>query len=460
MLQFNTLKGGLSSSPGMNQSVLIPLMTVMFLGLGMASIGLFWGLKEVMYANLQQKVDLTKSFLIRSAPDLIWNFDTDGMASLAEDVTKDSAFTYLVFLNEKGEPFKSSATVPPAGMEVIESITVDGATVGTFRLGYSDADIVDRLGWVAGGVAAGLLVLLVVLGYVVMRVVSKATRPLTHLTSTFVKAAENADLTVHIDAKKPREINRLANALNEFNGKLHATLVHVKRLGGLVKEHSETIGTRVGHVTDLVESQERSSHEIAVAVKDSAAHIHDLNSLTQGVASKLDQMVQRAQQVDAVMAKLGHTSLKIQTVLDSITSIAQNTNLLALNAAIEAARAGDAGRGFAVVADEVKKLSGQTVIATTDIANTMKTLKSDVETTQNEVETITRFIRDVQQDITMVAQSTGRQSATMEQVSATVETFIAQFKATGDAMHDSRNRVGTLVKEVDELATQVGAFKL
>ena len=84
-------------------------------------------------------------------------------------------------------------------------------------------------------------------------------------------------------------------------------------------------------------------------------------------------------------------SVEINTILDSIKSIADETKMLGLNAAIEAARAGDAGRGFGVVATEIRSLSKDSRETAIKIANlTVKIQESvdkTIETSQSTLET-------------------------------------------------------------------------
>lgn len=88
-------------------------------------------------------------------------------------------------------------------------------------------------------------------------------------------------------------------------------------------------------------------------------------------------------------------SNEINSILDSIKSIADETKMLGLNAAIEAARAGDAGRGFGVVATEIRslsqnsketavKISGLTSKIQENVDKTISTSNSTLENTEQQ----------------------------------------------------------------------------
>lgn len=72
-------------------------------------------------------------------------------------------------------------------------------------------------------------------------------------------------------------------------------------------------------------------------------------------------------------------SQKVYSVVEVVSSIANQINLLALNASIESARAGEHGKGFAVVATEVRNLSDLTKESTEDIGRLVKEISSQVQ---------------------------------------------------------------------------------
>src|SRR5207302_1442110 len=76
------------------------------------------------------------------------------------------------------------------------------------------------------------------------------------------------------------------------------------------------------------------------------------------------------------LAVLNEKTTNINSVVTTITKVADQTNLLSLNAAIEAEKAGEYGLGFAVVAMEIRRLADQTAVATYDIEKMVKEMQS------------------------------------------------------------------------------------
>ena len=128
------------------------------------------------------------------------------------------------------------------------------------------------------------------------------------------------------------------------------------------------------------------------AVANAASVAFETSTQTDGIADEGAQVVENTLQVISELSvqmerageeisALDKQSQLIASIVQSISSIADQTNLLALNAAIEAARAGEQGRGFAVVADEVRQLAQRTSKATVEIVEVVQKNQSLTQST-------------------------------------------------------------------------------
>lgn len=132
------------------------------------------------------------------------------------------------------------------------------------------------------------------------------------------------------------------------------------------------------------------------AAKDMSKSATEGSQAVSQTVQAMEQLKSQIEKSSQKVMELDSAGEKIGAIVETIDSIAAQTNLLALNAAIEAARAGEHGRGFAVVADEVRKLAEQSSLATKEIEGLIKSVREIVQET---VESITTTAQNAEHGV-------------------------------------------------------------
>jgi methyl-accepting chemotaxis protein WspA len=159
-------------------------------------------------------------------------------------------------------------------------------------------------------------------------------------------------------------------------------------------------------------------------------------------------MRQLVQATNGISSKLGVISEKannINTVVTTITKVADQTNLLSLNAAIEAEKAGEYGLGFSVVAREIRRLADQTAIATLDIEQMVKEMQSSVATGVMEMDKFTKEVSRSVEDV-------GNISIQIAQIIEQVQALTPRFEVVNQGMEAQSQGAGQIREAMIQLS--------
>ncbi len=329
------------------------------------------------------------------------------------------------------------------------------------------------------------------------------TKPVRTMSDALEKLAKGqGDLNAHMNLKSADELGVMAQHFNDFMDNLRAMIGNIRQESDGVANTTERLQASAADSQNISMEYSSAMDMVATANGQMGLAIQEVSINTQQVSEEtkasedtaqmvaqefakameeLRILVQRVDDSGEVIQALEAETTNIESVLDVIKGIAEQTNLLALNAAIEAARAGEQGRGFAVVADEVRTLASRTQQSTGDINEMIERLRAGVgravgamEESQNKAEqtvvlasrsqeniqTISGSLVNISDRIIQIASAIEEQTSVIGHINDNLTSAKAMSEQGNQSVNTMKEAVGDLKSRASRLNQQVSGFRL
>ncbi|MBT6005595.1 MAG: methyl-accepting chemotaxis protein, partial [Prolixibacteraceae bacterium] len=280
------------------------------------------------------------------------------------------------------------------------------------------------------------------------------------------------------------QITGINNGVNVISSSASEIMATIAQLASGAAETATSISETTSTIAEVKQTAEVSNQK-ATNVSESSqlnrqASLRGTKSIADTVKG-MNRIKEQMLSIADIVVRLSSHSKLIGEISNTVSDIAEQSNLLAVNASIEAAKAGDQGKGFGVVAQEIKNLAERSKESTRQIQNIVgdiqKSINSTVMATElgekavNEgleltaiadevIKTLAFSVNEAAQASIQIASSSQQQLIGMDQINAAMENIKEASIQTATSTKQSEGAVTDLHKLGEKLQEILKRYKL